>query len=234
MSSEEISERSDYDTENKEFDTETLKEYSCRFYENEYPEIEDLVVVKVVEFEEVCAYVQLLEYNNISGMILKSEMSARRIRSVSKIMRKGKPEVVMVLRVDKEKGYIDLSKRRVPPEDVPTAFQKYSMSKFVQTIMRFVAIRKKIPLLKLYEEIVWPLTKTYKHCYNAFRAFSSGGHDDIFDNCNVDSEVIELLKQRIQSKMAAQEVKVRAEIDVTCFSEHGVIGIKNALVYFLY
>jgi len=57
------------------------------------------------------AYVQLLEYNNIEGMILLSELTRRRIRSVSKLIKVGRIEPVMVLRVDKEKGYIDLSKR---------------------------------------------------------------------------------------------------------------------------
>ena len=46
-------------------------------------------------------------------MILLSELSRRRIRSIQKLIRVGRNEVVVVLRVDKEKGYIDLSKRRV-------------------------------------------------------------------------------------------------------------------------
>lgn len=62
------------------------------------------------------AYVKLLEYDNIDGMILLSELSRRRIRSIQKLIRVGRNEVVVVLRVDKEKGYIDLSKRRVSPE----------------------------------------------------------------------------------------------------------------------
>ena len=33
------------------------------------------------------AYVQLLEYNNIEGMILLSELTRRRIRSVSKLIK---------------------------------------------------------------------------------------------------------------------------------------------------
>jgi ribosomal protein S1 len=61
------------------------------------------------------AYVALLEYNGIEGMILLSELSRRRIRSISKLIKVGRQEPVMVLRVDKEKGYIDLSKRRVSP-----------------------------------------------------------------------------------------------------------------------
>jgi len=37
---------------------------------------------------------------------------------MNKLIRVGRNEVVMVLRVDEEKGYIDLSKRRVNPEDI--------------------------------------------------------------------------------------------------------------------
>ena len=50
------------------------------------------------------AYVKLLEYDNIDGMILLSELSRRRIRSIQKLIRIGRNEVVVVLRVDKEKG----------------------------------------------------------------------------------------------------------------------------------
>ena len=85
----------------------------CRFYETQYPPVESLVVVNVKQIAEMGAYVTLLEYGNIEGMILLSELSRRRIRSINKLIRVGKNEVVMVLRVDKEKGYIDLSKRRV-------------------------------------------------------------------------------------------------------------------------
>lgn len=50
------------------------------------------------------AYCKLLEYDNIDGMILLSELSRRRIRSIQKLIRVGRNEVVVVLRVDKEKG----------------------------------------------------------------------------------------------------------------------------------
>ena len=45
-----------------------------------------------------------LEYNGIEGMILLSELTRRRIRSVSKLIKVGRVEPVMVLRVDKEKA----------------------------------------------------------------------------------------------------------------------------------
>lgn len=77
---------------------------SCRFYAERYPEIDDVVMVNVRSIEEMGAYVHLLEYNNIEGMILLSELSRRRIRSINKLIRIGKTEPVVVIRVDKEKG----------------------------------------------------------------------------------------------------------------------------------
>ena len=50
------------------------------------------------------AYVKLLEYDNINGMILLSELSRRRIRSVQKLVRVGRDEVAVVVRVDQQKG----------------------------------------------------------------------------------------------------------------------------------
>jgi transcriptional accessory protein Tex/SPT6 len=67
-------------------------------------------------------------------MILLSELSRRRIRSITKLIRVGRIEFVVVLRVDKEKGYIDLSKRRVAPEDVAKADKKYTKAKAVRSL----------------------------------------------------------------------------------------------------
>lgn len=64
-----------------------------------------MVMVNVRSIAEMGAYVHLLEYNNIEGMILLSELSRRRIRSINKLIRVGKTEPVVVIRVDKEKGW---------------------------------------------------------------------------------------------------------------------------------
>ena len=82
---------------------------SCRFYEHRFPEVEDVLMVNVRSIAEMGAYVHLLEYNNIEGMILLSELSRRRIRSINKLIRVGRSECVVVIRVDKDKGSLLLS-----------------------------------------------------------------------------------------------------------------------------
>lgn len=68
-------------------------------------------------------------------MILLSELSRRRIRSVNKLIRVGRNECVVVIRVDKEKGYIDLSKRRVYSKDLLQCEDRFAKAKAVNRLL---------------------------------------------------------------------------------------------------
>jgi translation initiation factor 2 subunit 1 len=102
-------------------------------------------------------------------MILLSELSRRRIRSIQKLIRVGRNEVVVVLRVDRDKGYIDLSKRRVSPEDIAACEEKYNRAKSVHSIMRHVADKLVLDLEEIYMSVGWKLYEKYGHAYDAFK-----------------------------------------------------------------
>ena len=75
----------------------------------------------------------------------------------------------MVLRVDKEKGYIDLSKRRVSPEDIAGCEERYNRSKLVHGIVGHVAETCGVEIEELYTQVAWPLYKMYGHAFEAFK-----------------------------------------------------------------
>ncbi|OJJ44405.1 hypothetical protein ASPZODRAFT_786189 [Penicilliopsis zonata CBS 506.65] len=201
---------------------------NCRFYEDKYPEVDSYVMVNVKQIAEMGAYVKLLEYDNIDGMILLSELSRRRIRSIQKLIRIGRNEVVIVLRVDKEKGYIDLSKRRVSPEDVIKCEERYNKSKAVHSIMRHVAEATQTPLETLYQQIGWPLNRKYGHAHDAFKI--SITNPDVWAEIEFPNQAVkgELL-QYISKKLTPAPTKVRADIEVTCFGYEGIDAVKEAL-----
>mmetsp|Transcript_12770 Transcript_12770/g.23951 ORF Transcript_12770/g.23951 Transcript_12770/m.23951 type:complete len:345 (+) Transcript_12770:168-1202(+) len=204
------------------------KNLECRFYENEFPEIESLVMVNVRNIADMGAYVSLLEYNNIEGMILLSELSRRRIRSIHKLIRVGRNEVVMVLRVDQEKGYIDLSKRRVSPEDVAACEDKFNKAKAVHGVLRHLADRKGLYLEQLYQKIGWPLYKKYGHAYDAFKLVLADEMDP-FAELDIPEAVKDELKAYIRRRLAPQPIKIRADIEVSCFTYEGIDAIREAL-----
>jgi translation initiation factor 2 subunit 1 len=185
-------------------------------------------MVNVKQIAEMGAYVKLLEYDNIDGMILLSELSRRRIRSIQKLIRVGRNEVVVVLRVDKEKGYIDLSKRRVSPEDIIKCEERYNKSKMVHSIMRHVAEKTNTPLEELYTDIGWPLNKKYGHAVDAFKL--SITNPSVWDEVTFKSAVIkDELISYISKRLTPQPTKVRADVEVTCFGYEGIDAVKAAL-----
>lgn len=209
-----------------------------RMYEAKYPETDDVVMVQVKSIAEMGAYVALLEYNHIEGMILLSELSRRRIRSITKLIKVGRIEPVMVLRVDKEKGYIDLSKRRVSQEDIVGCEERFNKSKMVHSIMRHVAETTGKDLEELYKFIGWPLYKLYGHAFEAFKIMVTDEGEAVFARLEQDKgelisiltdQVKEALLLNIKRRMTLQPLKIRADVELTCFHYDGIEHIRTAM-----
>jgi translation initiation factor 2 subunit 1 len=115
------------------------------------------------------AYVVLLEYENMEGLILSTEVTNKRVRLINKFLRMGKKETMMVIRVDKEKRYIDLSKKKVQATDAFNTEKYYKKAKMVHNILKQVATKLDCHLLELYEGFAWDLYDKYGHAYDSFR-----------------------------------------------------------------
>ena len=169
-----------------------------------------------------------LEYDGIEGMILLSELSRRRIRSVQKLIRVGRNEVVVVMRVDPDKGYIDLSKRRVSAEEVVKCEEQYEKGRAVDSILTQVAKRRNVPTESLYEQVAWPLQRKYGHAYEAFK-LSIQEPDVVFGPLEIEPDTLAELKHTIARRLTPKPVKVRADIEVRCFAYNGIEAIRKAL-----
>ncbi len=79
--------------------------------------------------KDLGAYVELLEYNNIEGFIMLSQVTAKRVKTVQKFLKIGKQEMMEVLRVDEDKMCIDLSKKSLKVESSEIANKRYKKAK---------------------------------------------------------------------------------------------------------
>jgi translation initiation factor 2 subunit 1 len=167
-------------------------------------------------------------------MILLSELSRRRIRSINKLIRVGRNEVVVVIRVDKEKGYIDLSKRRVSTEEILKCEEKFARGKTVNSILRHTAEVLKLTTDQefedLYEKTAWKLDDIYKKPGYSYEIFKQCVTDpNVLDVCDIPAEWKEILISNIKRRLTPQAVKCRADIEVSCYSYEGIDAIKSAL-----
>ena len=64
-------------------------------------------------------------------MILNSEMSRRNVKQVKKIIKENKQEVLRVLRVDQNQGYIDLTRQQIKADEIKEKELEFSKLKTV-------------------------------------------------------------------------------------------------------
>ncbi|OIR57582.1 MAG: translation initiation factor eIF2 subunit alpha [Amphiamblys sp. WSBS2006] len=212
--------------------------FQCRMYEQEYPEVGDLVVVLVRKIEEIGAYVSLIEYGGSNGMVLLKELSRRKIKNINRFIRVGRCEVAAVICVDTEKGYIDLSKKAVTPEEAQQCEQRFAKSKTVHGTIFSVCSQLKTQPLDIYRSFAWPLYKIYGHAYTGFKHILND-EDAVFAKIEqhlenteyspVDERTRKELVAVIKQRYTSQKPKVRADIELTCFSQAGINAIKEAL-----
>jgi len=197
------------------------------------------VVVQVKRIVDMGAYVSLLEYDGREGMMLLSELSKRRIRSVAKLLRVGRTEICLVLRADNDKQYVDLSKRRVEPSDARLKEEQFARAKCVHGIMGHVAKLNSIPVEELCNKVSWPLYTKYEDAYEGMRLHVSGELNlwdtldfsepglDLSDKKDKIKEDMDLcMKRRLIQSM----LRMRAKVDVTCSKFEGIVAIKEALM----
>lgn len=210
-----------------------------RFYEDDFPEVDDIVVVQVKRIVDMGAYVSLLEYDGKEGMMLLSELSKRRIRSVAKLLKVGRVEICMVLRADRDKGYVDLSKRRVDAEDAALKEESFAKAKAVHSIMRHVAAANDCDLEDFCTKLSWPLYKKYGNAYDPYKKHING-EINVWDEIKFDEpgddltakadKIKEDIELDLRRKLITQMLRMRAKVDVSCSEYAGIDAIKEALI----
>eukprot|EP00485_Elphidium_margaritaceum_P019109 CAMPEP_0202728296 /NCGR_PEP_ID=MMETSP1385-20130828/185554_1 /ASSEMBLY_ACC=CAM_ASM_000861 /TAXON_ID=933848 /ORGANISM="Elphidium margaritaceum" /LENGTH=403 /DNA_ID=CAMNT_0049394543 /DNA_START=46 /DNA_END=1258 /DNA_ORIENTATION=- len=189
----------------------------CRMYENDYPKTGDLVIVEVKKIVDMGAYCSLLEYNNLEGMLLMSELQRRRIRSVKKVIKEGRQEIVQVLRVNRSKHFIDLSKKRVDADEIPKIEDKWNKSKAAHSIVRQVTVlsNSKFSMKQLYKLFGWQCAKDFGHLYDGFKFAMNDWNAFLAKYPAIPKDIQPFLLKNIEKRLKPQIVTVRAKVEIT-------------------
>ena len=119
------------------------------------PEENEIVLCQVTKIFPNSVFVKLLEYND-TGMIHISEVSPGRIRNLRDYVKVDKQIVCKVLRIDREKGHIDLSLRRVNSNQRKEKLDEIKAELKAESLIANLAKKLKTSTEKLYLD----LTKT--------------------------------------------------------------------------
>ncbi len=132
-------------------------------FKRKFPKPDDLVMAKIISIGKNGIDVSLPEYNNLTGFITFTEVSRKKKRDIDKIVFIGNEVVMLVIKTDEEKGYLDLSKRDVKDSEVKEYDNKIKLHKNLYNLFKYVLLKLKgiEDINKITEEELYPfLVKT--------------------------------------------------------------------------
>ncbi|MBN2566832.1 translation initiation factor IF-2 subunit alpha [Candidatus Woesearchaeota archaeon] len=193
-----------------------------------FPEESDLVMCTVTNVQFHSVFVTLDEYHNKSGMIHISEIAPGRIRNIRDYVKEGKKIVCKVLRINEERGHIDLSLRRVNDNQKRLKVNEIKQNQKAEKILEHVAKLHKLDMATLFATIMDAVKADYDTLYGFFEDVVLGGAK--VDGIGLDKAAQKTLDETIRQRISLPEVEITGTLGVESYHPSGVEKIKAGLL----
>ncbi len=191
-----------------------------------FPQEDELVLCTVTKVQFHSVFVTLDEYGK-GGMIHISEVSPGRIRNIRDFVREGKKIVCKVLRVNEERGHIDLSLRRVAETQKRLKLDEIKQEQKAEKILEFVAKDINVTQKKLFDDIVANVQAKYATMYEFFQQVAADANT--VKDAGLDEKAAKALEEAIKQRIKEANVEIGGKLKLVSYAADGVEVIKEAL-----
>ncbi|MGQ0536588.1 MAG: translation initiation factor IF-2 subunit alpha [Methanobacteriota archaeon] len=192
----------------------------------EFPDVGDLVVCTVKEVKGFGAFVTLDEYPGREGFIHIAEVASGWVKYVRDHVRESQKIVCKVLNIDRAKGHIDLSLKRVNEHQRREKINEWKNEQKAEKLFEIVAERAKKPLETCYQEFGDALLAEHGTMYSAFEAAVI--HADDFASEN-EGPWVKVFTEVAAENIAVPFVHVTGYVELSCPVRDGVVHLRTAL-----
>ena len=192
------------------------------------PEEGEIILCTVKKILSHSVFVTLDEYENKEGMIHISEVSPGRIRNLRDFVREGKTIVCKTLRINREKGHIDLSLRRVPLSARKKKEEEQKQEQKAEKLIELVIKDLKISLEDFYKKAGYEILEKYGLLNEFFKQVLTN-EKEVIQDLQFDKKILNNLVKKIKEKIKLPEAKVESIISMSSNHPDGIERIKKTL-----
>jgi len=190
----------------------------------QWPEAGDLVIATIETVTDYGAYAKLDEYDK-RGLLHVSEISSSWIRNIRDFVREGQKVVLKVLRVDHEKGHIDLSLRRVTKRERIEKIMSWKKERKAEALLRGVTEKTGFTPDEVYQK-----AQVIEQKYDLYEAFEKAAVEgpDVLTEIGVPENLAKAFSEVAQERIHVKMVKVKGVLEIRVVKPNGVKVIKEA------
>jgi len=196
-------------------------------FKPEWPEAGDLVMATVENVTDYGAYVKLDEFGK-RGLLHVSEISSSWIRNIRDFVRENQKLVLKVLRVDTEKGHIDLSLRRVTKREKIEKIKSWKTERKAEALLRGVAEKLGMSADEVYEQA----GKVVDEHFGLYEGFEKAAFEGVeaLTAIGVSEAVAKAFAEVAAERIRVKLVKVKGTLEIRCMKPNGVRVIQEAFL----
>jgi len=198
------------------------------FRKTGWPEVGDLVIATVKQITDYGAYVTLDEYSK-EGLLHISEVSSSWVRNIRSFIREGQKVVLKVLRVDTEKGHVDLSLRRVTRGERKEKILSWKKERKADTLLRTASEKLKIPSEEFYKRIQPLLEKGLEETHDELERAAREGVGVLIKG-GIPEDIAIILEEVAKEKIKIPMVRVKGILNLQCIKPNGIVAIREVLL----
>ena len=190
----------------------------------QWPEAGDLVIATIETVTDYGAYAKLDEFDK-RGLLHVSEISSSWIRNIRDFVREAQKVVLKVLRVDHEKGHIDLSLRRVTKRERIDKIMSWKKERKAEALLRGVAEKIGLTPDEVYQKV-----QVIEEKYDLYEAFEKAAIEgpEALTELGVPEDLAKAFSEVAQERIHVKMVKVRGVLEIRVVKPNGVKIIKEA------
>lgn len=192
-----------------------------------YPEIGEFVVTTVKEVKGFGAFVVLEEYPGKEGFIHIAELATGWVKYVRDHVRENQKVVCKVLSVDRSKGHIDLSLKRVNERQRRDTISAWKNEQKAEKLLEMLAKKAGKTVDAAYKEFAYALAEAYGTLYAAFE--TAAMDEDDFKKEQKGTWVAHFL-ELARDNVAIPFVEIGGTLKVSTAEPDGIEHIKKALL----
>ncbi len=191
------------------------------------PDVGEYVIATIKEINPNSAIATLDEYNDRKAIIHISEISSRWVKDIKKFVRLNQKVVAVVLNLD-NRGYIELSMKRVKPTMAREKIKEYRNEKKVHNMLKLIGKDLGYTIREMYERAGFILQKEFGSMYNGLEIALEEGID-VLTSIGIEKKIAEKIYSFALEQIKPKELVIKGNISLICYESNGVEIIKNAL-----
>ncbi|ABP95956.1 MULTISPECIES: translation initiation factor IF-2 subunit alpha [Metallosphaera] len=141
----------------------------------------DILIATVKQVFDYGSYVTLDEYGGLQAFLPWSEISTRWVKNIRDVVKEGRKIIVKVIRVDRKKGSVDVSLKKVNDDDRRKKNAQWKRIQKIDKILEIVAQKLKKSEKEAWEQVAWKLEEKYGDVYEALQKASKEGEKVLLD-----------------------------------------------------